>query len=474
MTTGNRLNDEIRIRGVMRQGFGQLAKIVMLDRDLTIEAKGIYAYFVSYTGAGCSTAFPSRDRILHDLKVSKDTYYKHFNLLLANGYISVEQQKDSRFCRNIYTVENCPEKFSTFAQGEGDAFCKAAYDVRYHGDISAAGYGNVPKSVMTDTSLSLQAKALYAYLCVWTGQDMNSTPSRDIVLYHLDITHSTYNKYIRQLLDMNYVTRTTVTAAGRFSGIMYHLNTTVAKPDESPEAKISDTVKPDAVIQDTEISDTVISDAKIPDTAKPEAEIPDTVIQDTNITSINKTKTNKTSIYHNQSSRTGKGGRTDKINMDSVIISIAETGGIPESCLCDKKQLRAAVDIISGSGEPFCSTGSDSERQAKHQAFNLFKEAMCEILNPDAQPFSACGAKVFPAEVYSALGAVLETGFSTDGQAYATLGGFPDFVVLNYMKQFEHSEIKSHKAYMKAVIWTCLTTVHISDYAKLVHDFGCP
>ena len=71
--------DQLRVEGVNFKGFGILPKYVMLDHDLTLEAKTIYAYFCSFAGNG-DTTFPSRSKILSDLPMSKDCYYKHFHL----------------------------------------------------------------------------------------------------------------------------------------------------------------------------------------------------------------------------------------------------------------------------------------------------------------------------------------------------------------------------------------------------------
>ena len=103
-------NDIIRVQGINSLGYGIIPKMVMQDKRLTIQAKAIYGYFCSYAGAG-KTAFPKRSKILADLKVSTNTYYRHFNLLKKYGYIEVTQEKgkDGFFDRNIYTlVESIP------------------------------------------------------------------------------------------------------------------------------------------------------------------------------------------------------------------------------------------------------------------------------------------------------------------------------------------------------------------------------
>ena len=80
--------DQLKVEGINFKGFGILPKYVMLDPDLSIEAKTIYAYFCSFAGNGSAT-FPGRDKILSDLPMSKDAYYKHFRQLTDQGYITV-------------------------------------------------------------------------------------------------------------------------------------------------------------------------------------------------------------------------------------------------------------------------------------------------------------------------------------------------------------------------------------------------
>ena len=97
--------DIIQVQGINSQGYGIIPKMVMQDKRLTIQAKAIYGYFCSYAGAG-KTAFPRQAKILSDLKISRNCYYTHFNLLKEYGYIQTYQEKneDGSFSRNIYTL----------------------------------------------------------------------------------------------------------------------------------------------------------------------------------------------------------------------------------------------------------------------------------------------------------------------------------------------------------------------------------
>lgn len=99
------MTDLLIFENVAAHGFGTVPKLVMLDRNLTAQAKAIYAYFASFAGAG-TTAFPRRATIMRELKMkSLSTYYQHFNLLVQHGYLSVEQRKSSgRFDLCIYRL----------------------------------------------------------------------------------------------------------------------------------------------------------------------------------------------------------------------------------------------------------------------------------------------------------------------------------------------------------------------------------
>lgn len=99
--------DLLIFESVAAHGFGTVPKVVMLDPGLTPQAKAIYAYFASFSGAG-TTAFPRRTTIMRELRIgSMGTYYQHFNLLVEHGYITVEQRKSNgRFDICIYRLNS--------------------------------------------------------------------------------------------------------------------------------------------------------------------------------------------------------------------------------------------------------------------------------------------------------------------------------------------------------------------------------
>jgi hypothetical protein len=97
---------EDRIQGfnINSNGYGTIPKSVMQDQELSISAKAVYAYFSSYTGAG-DTCFPTRNKICYDLGISNNSLTKYLKELTTNGYLKVEQIKESgRFSHNVYTL----------------------------------------------------------------------------------------------------------------------------------------------------------------------------------------------------------------------------------------------------------------------------------------------------------------------------------------------------------------------------------
>ena len=100
---------------VFEEGYGQIPKLVMCDKRLSVTAKSIYAYIASYAGGG-NQAFPGTVRMCSDLSISRETFYKHFKQIEDAGYITRTQEiaEGNKFANNIYeicfTVEKIAEK----------------------------------------------------------------------------------------------------------------------------------------------------------------------------------------------------------------------------------------------------------------------------------------------------------------------------------------------------------------------------
>lgn len=71
----------------------------MRDKKLPLLAKTIHVYFCGYAGND-RKAFPKRKKTVKDLQMNKDTFTKHLNILVADGYIIKEREKSG----NIYMI----------------------------------------------------------------------------------------------------------------------------------------------------------------------------------------------------------------------------------------------------------------------------------------------------------------------------------------------------------------------------------
>ena len=217
--------DILKVEGINFKGYGIVPKYAMTDPALTIEAKGIYAYFCSFSGRG-SSAFPTRNTILSDLQIGKDAYYNHFRQLCEEGYIIVTQTKGERsvFAKNIYTIVSNPKKLKLEELGEQDTRSKILTEKIRISGLKAFGYGMIPKAVMVDPRLSLKAKAVYAYFCSYTGAGNSAFPFRDQIQRELQVSLKAYYKYFNMLLEYNYITVIQRRIDGKMSVNDYYLN----------------------------------------------------------------------------------------------------------------------------------------------------------------------------------------------------------------------------------------------------------
>ena len=95
--------------------------------------------------------------------------------------------------------------------------------------IRDTGFGQVKRSVMRDKSLSIEAKAIYAYFCGFAGNDTKAYPLRDTIVEELGISIKRYYKYLKELQTRGIIKIQTIKTDSGFKRNIYYIN------DCSPE-----------------------------------------------------------------------------------------------------------------------------------------------------------------------------------------------------------------------------------------------
>lgn len=92
-------------------GYGVIPRVVAKDIRLSYKARGLYAYYTVFANTN-REAFPSRDKILKDLNISKNTFTKLLKELTDKGYLTVKQMhaSDGRLGKSIVKLNMFPEE----------------------------------------------------------------------------------------------------------------------------------------------------------------------------------------------------------------------------------------------------------------------------------------------------------------------------------------------------------------------------
>ena len=96
--------------------------------------------------------------------------------------------------------------------------------------INCKGFGIIPKFVMFDTDLSIEAKAIYAYFCSFAGNGNTAFPGRDLIVADLGINKDTFYKHFDFLTEQGYVKAEQVSLGGYGKGFQKNIYTLISNP----------------------------------------------------------------------------------------------------------------------------------------------------------------------------------------------------------------------------------------------------
>ncbi|MCL6441877.1 MAG: helix-turn-helix domain-containing protein [Alicyclobacillus sp.] len=136
--------------------------------------------------------------------------------------------------------------------------------VQFRGTVYENGYGQIAQKVMRDKRIHAVAKAIYAYLVSFAGQDGEAFPSVELMMDELGIkSRDTFYKYRKQLVEAGYITiEEQQRVKGQFYNNVYNIET-IIDPDkvgDQPRSKKSTTVT-STTKKSTSINSTTINNS---------------------------------------------------------------------------------------------------------------------------------------------------------------------------------------------------------------------
>ena len=116
--------------------------------------------------------------------------------------------------------------------------------------VMSKGYGSIPKLIMQHEDLSIEAKAIYAYLASYAGAGDTAYPSVSIMCKHLGISKDRFYRHRKALLELDFIRITQHQNEGGWSNNIYTVVST-------PQPQNEDTQNKDTQNKDTQNKDTI-------------------------------------------------------------------------------------------------------------------------------------------------------------------------------------------------------------------------
>lgn len=86
------------------------------------------------------------------------------------------------------------------------------------------GYGFIAKKVMKDKRLHIYSKAIYSYICSYSGKGNDAFPSQKLICADLGISKDSLSKYLKPLKEFGYITTKQDNKNGKFGNTVYTIN----------------------------------------------------------------------------------------------------------------------------------------------------------------------------------------------------------------------------------------------------------
>lgn len=178
--------------------YGYINNDILFNKKITLNAKGLYIYLASRCNSQTNSCYPTINRILQDLNIGKELFYKSIKELVTSKILKVTTTKHS----NLYTLNINKNK----------------------------PYTKIPTHIFINQTIPLKAKIIYTlYLILQDNKTNISFPTSQQVCNILSITKNTYFKYTRILKDCNLIETKQTHINGRFSTALTHSLANISK-----------------------------------------------------------------------------------------------------------------------------------------------------------------------------------------------------------------------------------------------------
>ena len=368
------LADILRIEGVRAKGYGTIPKAAMIDYDISFTARTVYAYFRSLSGRG-EIVFPGRDKILRDIRISKEAYYKALAELIEAGYLEVKQERSiaagNKFMRNVYTIVSRPQKYKN-PPADNPAKARMYRKIMQNG-LDSLGYGIIPYAVMSDPRMKFQPKGVYAYISPFVGLDNTAELDAKKIAYHLGFNDPhTLPANMKILKDLNYIKVTRLYENGRLtSKNRYSL---VQTPTPLLNVEKQDTELLNAEKQDTELLNVEKQDTELLNAEKQDTELLNVKKQDTELLNVKKQDTELLDA-EKQDAEKQDAEKQDTISTSPTITSFTNTSPTITSIVMDRLITRVR-NQIDYSLMCFAYGATDTEKQALDNLIQVVAETL--------------------------------------------------------------------------------------------------
>lgn len=198
----------------IKEQYGIVNKKVINNKNLSINAKGLYVYLCARSGnkRGCN---PKVTTICNDLGITEATFHKAKNELILNKVIYIQKDGETLKKRNRYVFTERQEK---------------------------GNYGIVYLKVLTNNNLSLKAKAIYGLLSCLAGTRFVAYPLAKVVYLTLGICRNTYFNCMKKLKEYNCLMTKQLHINGRYAYCNFYING--KQPNKLQERYIFKLLKP--------------------------------------------------------------------------------------------------------------------------------------------------------------------------------------------------------------------------------------